>query len=246
MFKTLLTALLLSTAPITPAHAGHPEVTTMEPVSERGERKVSIEEVTNNIEDRYSDTPIVRSEEREESRRADIEEDNLDDDAKRDIACLTEAIYFESLHEPEEGQKAVANVIMNRAAWEPTGDHNKHHYEFSKSICDVVAFNVSRSFTQRKGHGRHSKMIHRRVTTCAFSYRCERGFRGKLERARQREVWSEIKTLATETYLSYNSDENVDPSKGATFYHASYVHPSWRKIYQKTTQIGAHIFYRIP
>jgi len=219
----------------------------MEPVADRDERQVSIDEVRENIRSQYSDVTITRSEEREESRREQIDEDNLDSDAKRDIYCLTEAIYFESLGEPDKGKIAVANVIMNRAKWTPTNDNNKHHYEFSKSICDVVAFNISKTYKKKVGKGKKAKWVKRTYTTCAFSYRCERGFRTKLARAKQREVWNEIKTLATDTYIVYNSGENEDPSHGATFYHATWMkrYPWWVRAYERTTKIGQHQFYKI-
>ncbi|MEO7026227.1 MAG: cell wall hydrolase, partial [Caulobacteraceae bacterium] len=50
--------------------------------------------------------------------------------AERDRAlfCLTEAIYYEAALEPEAGQAAVAQVILNRA----------RHPAFPHSICAVV------------------------------------------------------------------------------------------------------------
>jgi spore germination cell wall hydrolase CwlJ-like protein len=244
--KTLLitTALLFS---LTPTAYAESYITTMAPISDRDEPKISSEEVTEKLEARYWDTPFVRFEEREESRREDIATRNLDEDAERDIRCLTEAILFEALGEPKDGKIAVANVIMNRANWTPTNERNKHHYEFSKSICDVVAFKVSKRYAKRVGNKRHSKWIHRTYTTCAFSYRCERGFRSKLQRYQKREVWNEIKTLATDAYLSYNSGENEDPSGGATFYHATWMkkYPWWSRTYKRTAKIGLHQFYRI-
>lgn len=35
-----------------------------------------------------------------------------------------------------------------------------------------------------------------------------------------------------------------DLTHGATYYHADYVRPSWRKKFQKTVKIGKHIFYK--
>lgn len=244
--KTLLATLFLTAAFITTAHA-QPRITAMEPISDRGERRVSIEEVTENIESQYSGSRFERAEEHEDSRRESIDEHGLDDDAKRDIYCLTEAIYFESLGEPKDGKVAVATVIMNRAKWEPTNDRNKHHYEFSKSICDVVAFNISKTYKKKVGRGKHAKWINRKITTCAFSYRCERGFRTKLARAKQREVWHEIKALATDTYVEYNNGTIEDPSGGATFYHATWMkrYPWWHKAYERTAKIGQHQFYKI-
>lgn len=246
--KTLLTTTALLFSLIPAAYAG-PNITTMDPISERGEAKISAEEVRERIESQYSDIATERAEEREEARREDIDASNLDEDAERDIRCLTEAILFESLHEPEKGQIAVANVIMNRATFNERRDgepNARHRIEFRGGICGVVAFKVSKTYTKRVGSKRHAKWVHGTRTTCAFSYRCERGFHSKLERYQRREEWNEIKTLATDAYLRYNSGENEDPSGGALFYHANYCKPWWRKVYAKTTQIGAHIFYRIP
>jgi spore germination cell wall hydrolase CwlJ-like protein len=46
----------------------------------------------------------------------------------KDETCLADAIYFEARGEPETGQEAVAQVILNRAA--------SGHYP--KSVCGVV------------------------------------------------------------------------------------------------------------
>lgn len=257
----LLTISTFFVFSVWPAMAGPKEITTMDPVAERGERQVTAEDVAANIRNRFPGADVdtteygmIRSEERENSRRDDIDSDNLDEEARRDIACLTEAIYFESANEPTKGQIAVANVIMNRAAWNENQHHPmaKHRIEFSGSICDVVAFKASRSYSKRIGKKHHhhyrTRLVSRTITTCAFSYRCERGFRKKLERVKQKEKWNEIKTLATEAYLSYNSDENVDPSGGALFYHATWMprYPQWARVYRKTSRIGLHQFYRIP
>lgn len=37
---------------------------------------------------------------------------------------------------------------------------------------------------------------------------------------------------------------DLDLTGGATFYHATYVAPAWRKSLKKTKQLGAHIFYK--
>ena len=49
-------------------------------------------------------------------------------DRSRAINCLTTAIYYEAATEPDAGQKAVAQVILNRVA----------HPSFPKTVCDVV------------------------------------------------------------------------------------------------------------
>ena len=46
----------------------------------------------------------------------------------RAVRCLTDAIYYEAANEPVEGQRAIAQVIVNRV-------RDKH---FPKSVCGVV------------------------------------------------------------------------------------------------------------
>lgn len=38
--------------------------------------------------------------------------------------------------------------------------------------------------------------------------------------------------------------KTVDPTKGATFFHAHYVNPKWNKVFQHTITIGGHKFYK--
>jgi len=68
-----------------------------------------------------------------------------EDKAGREKKCLAEAIYFEARSEPEEGQAAVAQVVLNRVA---SG-------LYPTSICGVVYQN------------RH------RYNGCQFSFACE-------------------------------------------------------------------------
>jgi spore germination cell wall hydrolase CwlJ-like protein len=49
-------------------------------------------------------------------------------DHARALQCLTAAIYYEAAREPDEGQRAVAQVVLNRVA----------HPAFPKTVCGVV------------------------------------------------------------------------------------------------------------
>ncbi len=49
-------------------------------------------------------------------------------DTLRAMMCMTAAIYYEAANEPDEGQRAVAQVIVNRV----------RHPAFPDSVCDVV------------------------------------------------------------------------------------------------------------
>ncbi|WP_449471585.1 cell wall hydrolase [Sphingobium chungangianum] len=57
------------------------------------------------------------------------------EDRSRALQCLTQAIYYEAAAEPESGQRAVAQVVLNRV----------RHPAFAKTVCGVVyqRFNAS-------------------------------------------------------------------------------------------------------
>jgi spore germination cell wall hydrolase CwlJ-like protein len=70
-------------------------------------------------------------------------------EADRAVRCLTDAIYYEAANEPEEGQRAVAQVVVNRV-------RDPH---FPKSVCGVVYQGWQRS------------------TGCQFSFVCDGSIR---------------------------------------------------------------------
>lgn len=72
--------------------------------------------------------------------------DDLDPAAKqRALDCMTSAIYYEAAFEPETGQRAVAQVVLNRL----------RHPHYPKSVCGVV-FQGSE-----------------RTTGCQFTFTCD-------------------------------------------------------------------------
>lgn len=66
-------------------------------------------------------------------------------DRERALSCLTAAIYYEAASEPDDGQRAVAQVVLNRMA----------HPAYPKSVCGVV-FQGSE-----------------RATGCQFTFTCD-------------------------------------------------------------------------
>jgi spore germination cell wall hydrolase CwlJ-like protein len=70
---------------------------------------------------------------------------------------------------------------------------------------------------------------------CQFSWVCEGG-----KTIRDWTQYRQARNVAEQVYL-----RNVrDVTGGAKFYHADYVSPSWGRVFDRTTKIGAHIFYR--
>ena len=70
---------------------------------------------------------------------------------------------------------------------------------------------------------------------CQFSYKCD----GIAEKVREPAAWSRVAKIAAVM---------VDGGKraltnGATYYHTKAVSPSWSRVFERTTTIGAHYFY---
>ena len=134
---------------------------------------------------------------------------------QKEVLCLADNILFEAGYEPRDGQLAVAVVTLNRLR---SGN-------FADSICGVVKQMVG--------------------NTCQFSWWCEdkprtTSITRNLTSAQQ-VVYNSILDMAVYAYL--NSEILRDNTKGATYYHADYVNPNWKRL-QKTVQIGRHIFYK--
>ena len=70
---------------------------------------------------------------------------------------------------------------------------------------------------------------------CQFSWKCQRG-----KRIADISAYRKATAVAEDVYLG----NYTDVTKGAKFYHADYVRPSWGRVFDRTTKIGAHIFYR--
>jgi spore germination cell wall hydrolase CwlJ-like protein len=89
------------------------------------------------------------------------------DNQERSLNCLTQAIYYEARSEPEDGQRAVAQVVLNRV----------RHPAFPSTVCGVVF----------QGH--------ERSTGCQFTFTCDgsmaRGVRNTMAWIRAREIASE-------------------------------------------------------
>jgi len=141
--------------------------------------------------------------------------DDFSPDARKQITCLSDNIFFESAYESDIGKRAVAFVTLNRV----------QSSKYPDQICDVVK--------QKRTH------------ICQFSWYCEEKAKRlsytKTLTNNQQVVYNHIRDIAIYVYLNYDSIE--DPTKGSLFYHADYVNPYWNKHMTKTVQIGRHIFY---
>jgi spore germination cell wall hydrolase CwlJ-like protein len=76
-------------------------------------------------------------------------------DSARDLECLTQAVYYEARGESTDGQRAVAQVVLNRV----------RHPAFPKTVCAVVFQGAA------VGHG------------CQFSFACDGSMHDRREPA---------------------------------------------------------------
>ena len=137
-------------------------------------------------------------------------------DPESSTRCLAEAIYFEARGEPEEGQVAVAQVILNRV----------RSGRYPGTVCGVVYQGKER----RNG--------------CQFSFACDAAAErmpNPMDRVRDLDVWAKARAIARQVggggrWLSWVGS--------ATHYHATYVQPRWRSAMAEMARVGRHIFYR--
>jgi len=61
----------------------------------------------------------------------------------------------------------------------------------------------------------------------------------KDQEPKNQKLWDQAKVIARDVMIG----NTVDPSQGATFYHANYVNPSWTTYMEVSKVIGVHIFY---
>ncbi len=76
-------------------------------------------------------------------------EARTEDDKARSLECLAQAIYYEAASETEDGQRAVAQVVLNRV----------RHHSYPNSVCGVVY------------QGSHLR------TGCQFTFTCDGSLR---------------------------------------------------------------------
>jgi len=128
-------------------------------------------------------------------------------------SCLANAIYFEARSESEDGQRAVATVILNRV----------EAPNFPSTICDVVYQGASR------------------LNACQFSFACDG--KPDLPRPGRALAEAVAVAAEALSGGGGSADKTLQLISTATFYHADYVKPRWSRSLTRLTKIGHHIFY---
>ena len=143
-----------------------------------------------------------------------VQLEDLTPQARAEVECLAQNMYFEAGKEPKLGQLAVAFVTHNRM----------QSGLFPDTYCGVV---------KQKAEG-----------VCQFSWYCDKRAKAMIDKniltTESNSVYNNLTDLALRFYLY--TETFKDPTKGAMFFHADYVKPMWSNI-KHTVQIGRHIFY---
>ena len=140
---------------------------------------------------------------------------NVDQVDPMELECMSKNIYFEASTESTAGKIAVGQVVLNR----------KDSISFPNTVCDVVY------------EGKHYKSGFPVRDRCQFSWYCD----GKHDRPFRGKLWENSVELAK---FLLESNDLVDITDGATFYHADYISaPRWASAKIKTVTIDRHIFY---
>lgn len=143
-----------------------------------------------------------------------VQLEDLSPQARSEVECLAQNMYFEAGLEPRLGQIAVAFVTHNRM----------QSGVFPDTYCGVVKQKVG--------------------TVCQFSWVCENRpkdmMRKGLLTTETNSLYNKVTELALSFYLY--TEKFKDPTRGALFFHADYVKPGWNNM-KYTAQIGRHLFY---
>src|SRR5690554_2810632 len=137
--------------------------------------------------------------------------------AASEVYCLGQAVYHESRGEPDQGQWAVASVILNRV----------ESRQYPDTVCDVVFQNAHLP------------------NRCQFSFACDgrpdEGGRGNVI---DRESWVKSNLIAQIAYRNFlEGNHHEDGLTTAMHFHTTNILPSWASAYAEVASIGNHIFY---
>jgi len=152
-------------------------------------------------------------------------------EGRADAARLYDASYINSM--PEARGNAEWQCLTEALYHESRGESIEGQFavaevilnrveapEYPDTVCGVV---------QQGNHRRNA---------CQFSYSCD-GRPDTMADTAARLRAGRIARLMLDGAPS-------DLTQGATHFHATWVNPSWNRLYPRTTRIGVHIFYRMP
>lgn len=111
-----------------------------------------------------------------------------------------------------------------------------HEARGEPKLGQVAVTNVvmNRVDDQRFPSNPCSVIMQRNRNGCQFTWVCQN------KRVKNWAKYNKCLEIAKDVYIG----EIDDVTNGAQFYHATYVRPFWSRIFERTTKIGLHVFYR--
>ena len=153
---------------------------------------------------------------KEEPEETKYQEHGLDTEKGRQ--CLAINTYYEARNQSKAGRLATMQVVLNRV----------YSPRFPNDICGVVT--QGPTYTNWLGNEWPVR------DQCQFSWYCD----GLSDIPVEATTYFEMEELV-DAFLTNNM---IDFTDGALYYHADYVEPEWKDDYIVTAVIGNHIFYR--
>ena len=155
--------------------------------------------------------------------------DLSDQSGEAALASLSDQAETEALFHPvHEEIHCLALTIYFEARGEPeTGKLAVAHVVMNRMMDSRFPDTICRVVQQGGEQVRHR---------CQFTWWCD----GLSDRPKNLRMWEKSKSLARTVYWGGNDD----PTGGALWYHADYVAPTWAQAFNRTSQIGRHIFYQ--
>jgi spore germination cell wall hydrolase CwlJ-like protein len=127
--------------------------------------------------------------------------------------CLAQAIYHEARGESDQGQMAVANIVVNRAL----------SAKYPSTICGVVFQNADQGLYK-----------------CQFTFACDGRSDMGTERGAWNKA-ARLADVAYREFQQ-GKRPGVIPGN-ALYYHTTSVQPRWSQTMRRVAAIGAHVFY---
>ena len=134
--------------------------------------------------------------------------------AERD--CLTSNIYYEARGESLQGQRAVAQVTLNRVKSK----------NYPKTVCGVVMQKHQFSWTKQVPKTEQQKALN-----------------GSPPQSKQQEVLAYASARKVAVEALNDSNKNLLPET-VLWYHTTTVNPVWNKQMKRVSQVGRHVFYQ--
>lgn len=144
---------------------------------------------------------------------------NLPALSEEEVICLAQNVYHEARDQSVRGQVAVTHVVLNRMKSD----------RYPSTACKVI----------KQARWKDGQIIRDK---CQFSWYCDGRPDVNPARPREKDAWEKSLQVALDSYMLYHL--GMDVTDGATYYHASYVRPWWRRHFERVAKIGTHIFYR--